>query len=345
MNCLGELIVFKRISQIIIFAKPYVTVAIALFAFCAATFGADIPKVINYQGKLTDSDGIAVNDTVTIIFRLYDTPTGGLILWTEAHPLVTIVKGLFEVMLGETFPVNLPFDKSYYLEMEVNGETLSPRIQFLTVPYAFRAIYVDTADYAVYSDTANWTIYADTAIFAISADTAAFAYFADSARIAVVNWDTLAYYAKLETLAYYAELETLSYYATLETLKAYSDTTHNHSLSSLSDVDTSGIIAGRVLKWDGTQWRPAMDDTGDGASSGSINDSAFIWNQDTIVQNANMRISGTATVGTLSADEITGQGYIAMDYSGSPILVNDSSFITLFTSSYNAAGPGSGIMI
>ena len=308
---------------------------LALILFISLVYASDIPKVINYQGKLTDPSGVGVDDTVAIIFRIYDAPTGGLILWTEAHPLVPVENGLFEVMLGGTFPINLPFDRAYYLEMEINGETLSPRVQFLTVPYAFRAIYVDSADYAVYSDTANWTIYADTAVFSVIADTSSYAYFADSARVATVNWDTLAYYAELGTLAFYAPIETLG---------AYSDTTHTHSLGDLVDVDTSGVAVGQVLKWDGTEWRPAMDDTGGGSSSGML-DSAYIWNQDTIEQNGNLWISGTATVGTLAAEDIKGQGYIAMDYSGAPIPVNDSSFTVLFTSSYNAAGPGSGVMI
>lgn len=302
-----------------------------IMIFISALLASDIPRVINYQAKLTDSSGIALNDTVTMIFRIYNAPTGGVLLWMEAHPNVPIVKGLFDEKLGETTPINLPFDRQYYIELEVNMETLMPRTPLLTVPYAFRALYTDTAEYSIYSDTA---------IYALSADTTNYAFYAESASIAAVDWDTLQYYAMLDTLSYYAPVETLSYYAPLGTLTAYSDTSHTHALSDLSDVDTAGLTTGYVLKWNGIAWVPAVDNTG-----GTVAESTFIWNQDTTAQPANLRITGTATVGTLSTEDIRGQGYVSMEYSGSPISVDDSTFIVLFSSSYGAAGSGSGIMI
>ncbi len=74
-------------------------------------------------------------------------------------------------------------------------------------------------------------------------------------------------------------------------------------------------------------------------------DSLFIWNQDTVPQPANLWISGTATIATLSVAEILGQGYKKVAYSGTPINVDSPSPITLFSGDYNAAGPGSGIEI
>ena len=46
---------------------------------------AQIPWVINYQGRLTDSSGNAVSGTVTVKVRLYDAETGGNKKWDETH--------------------------------------------------------------------------------------------------------------------------------------------------------------------------------------------------------------------------------------------------------------------
>ncbi|MCD6502369.1 hypothetical protein J7L01_07175, partial [bacterium] len=62
-----------------------------------------MPRVIQYQGKLTNLSGVGYNDTLDMSFRIFNAPTGGIILWTEAHTGandVPIVKGLFDVALG-----------------------------------------------------------------------------------------------------------------------------------------------------------------------------------------------------------------------------------------------------
>ena len=40
------------------------------------------------------------------------------------------------------------------------------------------------------------------------------------------------------------------------------------SLNNLSDVDTSGVSSGQVLKWDGSNWTPAADNAGSGGGGG-----------------------------------------------------------------------------
>ncbi len=36
-----------------------------------------VSQSINYQGKLTDRDGVGENDTLDIRFRVFDVPSGG----------------------------------------------------------------------------------------------------------------------------------------------------------------------------------------------------------------------------------------------------------------------------
>ncbi|MCD6097571.1 hypothetical protein J7K18_01640 [bacterium] len=106
---------------------------------------ADIPRVINYQAKLTDADGVALNGDYDITFSIWDAPTGGIRVWgPETHTDVTVTNGLFDVQLGTIIELDLSFADTYWVETSVEGTTLAPRQMLSTVPYAFRAIYADT---------------------------------------------------------------------------------------------------------------------------------------------------------------------------------------------------------
>jgi hypothetical protein len=47
----------------------------------------------------------------------------------------------------------------------------------------------------------------------------------------------------------------------------------NANLNNLNDVDPSGVAAGQVLKWNGTKWLPANDNSGSGSSLTKITES------------------------------------------------------------------------
>jgi hypothetical protein len=122
---------------------------------------AGVPKVINFQGKLTDSQGKAVaNGDYGITFVIYDAETGGSPLWIETQT-VTTTDGLFSVLLGKTTPLNLPFDKDYYLEIVVGGQVLSPRQRIASSAYAINADNSEKlggkppSDYALATDLSN----------------------------------------------------------------------------------------------------------------------------------------------------------------------------------------------
>lgn len=114
---------------------------------------ADIPQTISYQGLLTDDDGKPVHDgNYSIVFRIYDSSLGGVALWTETHSSVAVVNGIFNVILGGAAlpsPLNLPFDKPYWLGITVNGSVLNPLIQLTASPYSLNSRSV--ADGAVTS--------------------------------------------------------------------------------------------------------------------------------------------------------------------------------------------------
>ena len=55
--------------------------------------------------------------------------------------MVEVSRGLFNVLLGSTTPLSASdFDgTSRWLELEVEGETLSPRVRIVSAPYAIQA--------------------------------------------------------------------------------------------------------------------------------------------------------------------------------------------------------------
>jgi len=113
---------------------------------------SDIPHLINYQGKLADSSGTPVTGTKDIIFRIYDAASGGTPLWEETQS-VTADRGLFNVLLGSSTTLNLPFDVPYYLGIQVAGDTeMSPRAKIGAAGYAFRA---EDANQAQNADTVD----------------------------------------------------------------------------------------------------------------------------------------------------------------------------------------------
>lgn len=119
-----------------------------LILLTSVLFG-QIPRSINYQGKLTDPSGVAYHDTwVRITFRIYDDPDVGTVYYMTTDS-VYLNHGLFDVVLDGIDTEYLKFDRQYWLELQIGEEVLRPRQPFSATPYSFRALYADTAVYAV----------------------------------------------------------------------------------------------------------------------------------------------------------------------------------------------------
>jgi len=114
-------------------------------------------KQINYQGKLTNSAGVALTTgDYNLEFKIYDASDN--VLWTETRSganRVTVTNGLFSAMLGEITPINsLDWDQTLYLGVNVGGSGLvavwdgemTPRKILGAVPAAFEADQLDGLD-------------------------------------------------------------------------------------------------------------------------------------------------------------------------------------------------------
>jgi hypothetical protein len=97
------------------------------------------PDLIAYQGRLTDTIGLSVPDSLyTVVFALYADSIGGASLWDENDSISTR-DGLFSHMLGSAtaLPQSIFQDNDkLFLEITVEGETALPRTRLASVPYA-----------------------------------------------------------------------------------------------------------------------------------------------------------------------------------------------------------------
>jgi len=131
-----------------------------LIALCSLLAEAQIPRTLSYQGVLTDISGKPRSDsTYNFTFSLYDSGSGGQLLWTEAKSLPT-KHGLFSTALGDVtpFPDSLRFDRPYWLDIAVGGiGELSPRIQLTSVGYSMNSLRADTSKVAMTSiENSGW---------------------------------------------------------------------------------------------------------------------------------------------------------------------------------------------
>ncbi|MGA2296781.1 MAG: hypothetical protein ABSG15_04445 [FCB group bacterium] len=108
---------------------------------------AQIPKLINYQASLLDQSNQPVTGVLSVTFAIYDINSGGSPLWTETQS-ITSTQGFINALLGQTTPLNLSFDKPYYLEVQVGTGNPYPRTQLTANPYSMKSLYATKSDTA-----------------------------------------------------------------------------------------------------------------------------------------------------------------------------------------------------
>ncbi len=130
-----------------------VSAVTSVLVFCKTPIHCAIPHLINYQGMLTNDLGDPLSGPHNLTFRIYDDTTGGELEWSETQNGVQVEQGLFNVILGQVTLLDLAFDEQYWLEVQVDSDTMPERLQFTSVGYAYRARVADTAAVAVSAPT------------------------------------------------------------------------------------------------------------------------------------------------------------------------------------------------
>ncbi len=113
------------------------------------------PDVLNYQGVLRDASDAPLDGTYPMLFRFFDAAASGNEILVDSHAAVVVSGGLFSVQLGSGTVTDGSGPGAYttlsrvfanypdlYVEVEVGGETLSPRIRVASAGYALNTRYV-----------------------------------------------------------------------------------------------------------------------------------------------------------------------------------------------------------
>ena len=111
----------------------------------AFSCGAQVPQLINYQGRLLDGTNL-VSGSVGLSLRLYNAPSGGSILYEDSNS-VTVADGLYSTLIGDQtnsgdFASALT-NAQLWIEVAVNGTALSPRERLASAAYAVRSERAD----------------------------------------------------------------------------------------------------------------------------------------------------------------------------------------------------------
>jgi len=137
-------------------AIPAIVAAVALYLAVdniaragpgsAPAAAPSVPTVISYQGRLADpGTGQPVADgSYNMQFAIYDAAAAGTLLWQEPATgsiPVPVAGGVFTHLLGSNVALSPSIfaGGNTYLQVFVNGETLSPRQQIGAVAYALVA--------------------------------------------------------------------------------------------------------------------------------------------------------------------------------------------------------------
>ncbi len=93
-------------------------------------------QVFTYQGFLCQN-GVPVNGTVSMTFRIYTAQTGGTLLGTVEPANVSVNNGLFTRELE--FPSSVWNGDPRWLEIQIDSQVLTPRVRVAHAPYAIAA--------------------------------------------------------------------------------------------------------------------------------------------------------------------------------------------------------------
>ncbi len=103
--------------------KARVAAAISLLPLLFTNLiSQEAPRLIPFQGRLTDQARVAVSDGVRLVqIKIYDAPVGGQAVWNGEVQKLTVNGGLVSTVLGSKASLgSVDFNKSLYLELTID---------------------------------------------------------------------------------------------------------------------------------------------------------------------------------------------------------------------------------
>ena len=135
--------------------------ALALVAAQARPLSA-APGLINYQGRLTDDAGQPITTAVNVTFTFWDAPTTGTQLggaFTDTDTVTPSAEGLFATLIGDDptslVPQSIFATDAVWLNVNVEGDDLTPRTRMTSSPYSINSASAETARHADTATTAD----------------------------------------------------------------------------------------------------------------------------------------------------------------------------------------------
>ncbi len=122
----------KRIISVLLVFLP----SALLFAGCVG-----LTPQFSHQGRLLDSSGAPVPDgNYSVEYKIYQSSSGGSPVYNETQT-VAVEDGLFTTSIGATDVISPEiFSQPTWMELTINGETLTPRQRLEGAPFAFSLI-------------------------------------------------------------------------------------------------------------------------------------------------------------------------------------------------------------
>jgi type VI secretion system VgrG family protein len=148
---------FKIVSYALGWEMRTAVLSLFLTVLLALPARAQVPELINYQGRLVSGSNL-VNGSVSIAIDFFTSPVSGSSLYSETQT-VNVVDGLYTMSIGSAGPTGVLsqalMESPVFLQLTVDGTPLLPREQLAAAPYALfasRATEVDRGDAGDYEN-------------------------------------------------------------------------------------------------------------------------------------------------------------------------------------------------
>lgn len=137
-----------------VFCRTGVALAQITGAALTQPLALDPPQSLSFQGTISST----LTATRNVTFKIYTSETDPSAIWTETKS-VRFNRGIFTVLLGETTPLTISFDRPYWMGLTIAPSTteIIPRVALCNSPYSFnsRAVLGNTSTSNVFRSTGN----------------------------------------------------------------------------------------------------------------------------------------------------------------------------------------------
>ena len=136
----------------------YFVLALAACFSGAGPVRGEVPRLINYQGKLTDDLGMPLSLESEMTFAIYTEAAGGEAVWSETQT-VAVTDGLFNVLLGTVNPLTPDYFSAHpaaFFGVRVGESSeMVPRQRIAAAVYSLKTAEITLADGKVGVGTAE----------------------------------------------------------------------------------------------------------------------------------------------------------------------------------------------